>query len=314
MTQSKTPFGPIGQAPPRGYPDMEVAGLRCEVHMPKATQSRYGARGEELTQGLAPYGKVDVYRVDDYAGCPQDWQRSDSARGIASYFVLARPGHMVWLNLTMNGRHTHHVAALISAQGVNAVTGRQVIEPRLEQYIENCPVHGTRFAAGKHCNQCGYSWPDQNYIATTCTGALWRDGFRAKDGKTREFVFTEDMSRDVATAVIGAENRVDAFGVALFLSKEPKPRPQGFMRASRGALESHGAAPKSFAMGVGAGAVVQQEVTRDPNRLDFWQEEPSALFVVYYVGAEEFARITGCAPGRPGGNEGFLGGTPVGNP
>jgi hypothetical protein len=310
MSQTKTPFGPVGQTPPRGFTTMEVNGLRCEINMPPATKSRFDGRGEELTQGLARYAKTDVYRVDDFPNCPEHWQRSDSSRGIVSCFMLAKADHMVWIDLTMNGSHTHHVAALFSAQGVNAVTGQKVEPPvRLEQYDRNTPPKGWKG---------GKDWPEQNYIATTCSGPLWRDGFRAKDGKTREFVFTEDMARDVATAVIGAEERVEAFGVALFLSKEPRPRP---VYRSRGALESTGDAPQFLgatrsakSLGVGAGAVVNQTVTRDPNRLDFWQDEPSALFIVYYVGAEEFQRITGSAPGRSGGDEGFLGGTPVGNP
>lgn len=159
----------------------------------------------------------------------------------------------------------------------------------------------------------------QNYIATTSVspGRFWRDGFRAADGKTREFVFTEDASRGVAAQVIG-EDRVDAFGVSLFLSREPSARlPPVLCRGggltnggyTKSATKSAGRAGRG-APEVAAGALVNQNVEHDGRRLDFWQEQPSATFVIYYCNREEFARITAAGAHR---GEGWLPG-PAGNP
>lgn len=317
---------------PRGTRTMSVNGLSCTLHMPKAQKSRFDERGKELVQGLAPSAAVDVFRVDDFPGCPRDWARSEPEKGLVSYFFRAEVGHMVWLDLNGNLQHPHHVAALISAQGINALSGQHVTMPvELQQFQFTCPKHGTKFTGERFCNDCGFDWPPQNYLATTTTpyGRFWRDGFRGADGKTREFVFTEKTERGVAFNLIG-EERTDAFGVALFVSKEQKPAPayRGGMRGGgfestlgSDALESLGAAPKgamrslrSRSVEVGAGALVQQDIQADDKRLDYWQQEPTALIRIYYCGEDDFADITGTYGGRSsGGGEGFLGGTPVGN-
>jgi hypothetical protein len=325
MTQRST-----GAARPRGQTQIEMNGMRCTLHMPQATKSRYGEHGE-VTQRLAPGAPQELFLVDDFPAAPREWVRSDPAQGVATYFCLAKGGHMVWFDL--NGcDQQFHVAAIISAQGINAITGRKMMPPvRLEQYGTECPVHGTAFGPRKRCADCGFEWPDQNYVATTAVrpGSFWRDGFRAADGKTREFLFTEEVERGVAAHVIGDE-RMDAFAVRLYRSRDPRPQPQyrtrggGFLGAD-GGLES--AAPKTLGGGarrslaatprsfeVGAGAVVNQDVERDPSRLDSWNADPTATFVIYYVDQEVFEELMRSGGGRTGGNEGFLGGMPVGTP
>jgi hypothetical protein len=307
---------------------MMIGDLSCDLHMPPATKSRFDDRGEELTQHLAPYAPVKVYSVDDFPNCPADWLRSDPSLGVMTYFVPAIAGNMVWFDLRANEHHSHHVAAIISAQGINAVTGARmpaaVLDQRLEQYQDACPIHNIPFTGPKKfCRECKHEWCDQNYLATTMVqaGQYWRDGFCGKDGQTREFIFTKETSRGVAAHLIG-EDRVNAFGVALFKSNEPKP-PQPMYRhphtkgfdfesvtlgATRGAL--------SFSsMEVGAGALVNQAVGRDEKRLDFWNNTPAAAFVIYYVDAEQFAAITGFESEdvRSSSPEGFLDGIPVGN-
>ncbi len=313
---------------PRGITQMSTNGLGCEIHMPKATQSRFGERGEELTSRLASYALQEVYRVDDFPGCPRGWLRDDPATGRATFFVEAKVGHMAWLNFSRSASHTHHVAAIISAQGINAITGRPMVEPvRLEQYQTHCPVHLIAFVGtNKHCNECGFEWPDQNYIATTTVGGsgFWRDGFRAKDGKTREFVFTENVERGVAANVIG-DDRGFAIATRLFLSKEPKPQPvyRGGGLESLESMDGGGkirtlSATRSAAPEIAAGAVVNQTVGRDSLRLDAWQTDPTATFVIYYVYGDVLDEILASGGATSGGSrsggEGFLGGVKVGTP
>jgi hypothetical protein len=284
------PFGGYQpQVPLRTHLTMQIGGFSCQLNMPVATRSQY-VGGAEVTSRLAPSAPVGVLRVDDYPGCPADWARSNHTR--ASYFFAAQPGHMVWLDLRACEQNTHHVAALISAQGINAITGAQMTPPpRLEQR------------------------PAQNYIATTSVspGRFWRDGFCGRDGQTREFLFTEDVGRGVAAQVIG-EDRVHAFGIALFKSAQPKPRPaySGYRGGGQmmGGLEgvTRGA---SRGMEVGAGALVSQQVEQDSSAPGFWHGAPDAVFVLYYVSAEELAAIVG--HGSTPQSEGFIPG-PVGNP
>ena len=322
------PFSGTGIQQPRGLSDMTHGNYVCAVHMPDATKSRFGNRDEELVSSLAPFAPVNVYRIDDFPKCPADWLRSDPSRGVLTYFMPATTGKMVWFDLRGNEQHTHHVAAIISAQGINALTGARmpsaVLDQRLEQYMETCPVHGTPFSGSdKRCDKCGFDWPCQNYLSTTSvnSGCFWRDGFRGKDGQTREFVFTENVEHGVAANLIG-DDRIDAFGIALFRSKAAKP-PRPVYRGSYAkgldfGLESFGATRgmMSFdSMEVAAGALVNQTVERDQQRLDFWENSPEAAFIVYYATPDLFAAITGFEreTDRVSSGEGFLGSIPVGN-
>ena len=291
-----------GRTQPRPYSTMSINGLSCEMHMPIAQKSRFEGL-QEVARALSPRQLVNVYRVDDFPGCPESWHRSDPSKNLVSYFFCAKVGHMVWFDFNGNSRHPHHVAALISAQGVNGIDGRHVTYPlELAQYKHKCPKHGQPFSGERYCAACGYAWPPQNYIAnTTCGGQFWRDGFR-DEGQTREFVFTEEQERGVAANLIG-EARTEAFGIALYVSNEPKPAPPPSRYrggdylggGEESTLESFGAAPKTLgatrggtrsakSVEVGAGALVTQEVIADDRPIDYWQTEPAALIRVYFCG------------------------------
>ncbi|HJV32620.1 MAG TPA: hypothetical protein VJ694_01200, partial [Patescibacteria group bacterium] len=273
------PFG--GATIPRtvvGVDTLTINGLHCRINLPKARVSRYDGSGQEIDQGLPEYAQRKAFKVDDCERAPADWMRSDPARKAASYFTAVKPEHGLWLDFNQNNGHAHDVAAIVSIQGVNAVTGQPVNSLALEQYNEVCPVHQVRFGAERLCQACGYKWPAQNYLASTGAGhQFWLDGFRAKDGAVRQFVFTEDQSRGVAAAIIG-KARSQAIGVAFYLSKALKPQP---VYRSRGGglesfggeegLESLGAAPRSIE--VAAGARINQQVHPDKYRLDYWQSE-----------------------------------------
>lgn len=311
------PFG--GASIPRtvvGVDTLTINGLHCQVNLPKARVSRFGADGQEIDQGLPEYARRKAFKVDDCERAPADWKRSDPALKAASYFTAVKPEHGLWLDFNQNNQHAYDVAAIVSIQGVNAVTGQPVTSLAMEQYNEVCPVHGSRFGAERLCQACGYEWPAQNYLASTGAGyQFWLDGFRAKDGAVRQFVFTEDQSRGVAAAIIGAA-RSQAIGVAFYLSKAPKPQPA---YRSRGGLESFGgeeglecfsaAMPKSIE--VAAGARINQKVHPDKYRLDYWQTEPAGMLYIYYVGEEQARAIIGARPAQS--REGFLGGLPTGH-
>lgn len=194
---------------------MIVNGLNADIHMPVAPKG-------EGTHGLPPHHLQTPYIVDEYPACPANWMHgSDIA---SSYFVPLEAGRHMWLDFNQCAWHSHEVAAVISVQGINPITGQQTKELRLEQYRTNCPVHDQPFKQNRFCEACNYAWPAQNYMTTTSTprGHFWIDGFRAADGTVRGFLVTEEAVRGVASQLIG-EERVFAIGIAFYLSKNPKP-------------------------------------------------------------------------------------------
>lgn len=235
---------------------MEANGLKCTLNLPPALRSQFDQADEEEDLGLPPYGERVSFLVDDFEGSPASWMRGSPRE--ASYFVPVRAEHGLWLDFNANSRHLHQVAALVSIQGVNAVTGLPTEGAlRLEQYRERCPRHNEPFGEGRFCQGCGFKWPHQNYLASTGTprGLFWLDGFRAKDGRVRQWVFTEEMARGVAAQVIG-DKRVFALGIAFFLSREPKPLPPPPKPLYRGGrLTLGGGVPHAYGLGSTRGAM-----------------------------------------------------------
>ncbi|MBI4098837.1 MAG: hypothetical protein HY437_02295 [Candidatus Magasanikbacteria bacterium] len=221
---------------------MQVNGLTCTLNMPAALRSNLGADGEETAHALPPYAQRAAFSVDEYPECPASWMRGSGTE--SSYFVPVKPEHGLWFDFNPNVLHAHDVAVLISVQGINPLTGQKTDVFRLEQYKENCPVHGKPFGQERFCEECKFKWPGQNYLATTGTphGLFWLDGFRAPDGKVRQWVFTEEEMRGVAAQLIGAD-RVFAIGITFFLSKEPKPAPSPLPVIRRSAYGMLGGLP-----------------------------------------------------------------------
>lgn len=197
---------------------MSSGALRCTLNNPKALQ------GDGL-HSLPPYHQKQAFLVDKFPACPQNWVRSEG--NLKSYFVPVTEGHGMWLdfNHTLQS-NPYDVALVVSVQGINAITGLPCSDTHLEQYVESCPKHGTKFGPDRFCAKCNYKWPKQNYLCSTGQplGQLWIDGFRAADGVIRQYVLTLDKMRGVANAIVG-ENRVFAIGVSCFLSKQQRPRP-----------------------------------------------------------------------------------------
>ncbi len=200
-------------------------------------------QAEEEVSGLPPYAPRKAFKVDEY-NCPVSWMHGS---GLASsYFVPIESEHGMWLDFNRNSQHKHHVAVLISVQGVNPLDGQSMVEGALslKQYKTKCPVHDVEFGGDRFCPQCGYKWVPQNYLCTTGTpsGSLWLDGFLAADGVVRQYYFTENEALGVAHQVIGAEKKVYSIGIAFYLSKNPKPVPQYVNSYRGGGLESFGMA------------------------------------------------------------------------
>jgi hypothetical protein len=200
---------------------MKVKDFSIILNTPEA----YKAPDGDLTSHyLPPYAPRPAYAIDEYPHAPAGWVRGGAEDG--AFFVPVQAERGMWLDFNANQHLKHHVAILLSIQGINPLTGLKTQGSGLEQYLKCCPKHGAQFQSGRHCPECGYKWPKQNYLATTGTpqGLLWLDGFRAEDGQIRQYVFTKDQLRGVAAQIIG-EDRVFAIAASFYLSKTEKPTP-----------------------------------------------------------------------------------------
>lgn len=220
---------------------MHINGLCAEINLPPAPE------GDGI-HNLPPYDRQNVYKVDDYAGCPANWMNGSGKA--ASFFLPVDTGKHLWLDFNGNWNHSHHVAIVLSVQGINPITGLPTKSLRLEQYRDKCIIHGEDFGADRFCQKCNDNvpgdydgtkvttfpskWPPQNYMTTVNhqSGQLWIDGWMAEDQTIRGFLITSETIRGIAQQIIG-EDRVWAIGIAFYLSKEPKPpRMQSVLRTA----------------------------------------------------------------------------------
>ena len=148
-------------------------------------------------------------------GVPKSWLRK-----AGSYVVPVDSEMGLWFDWTMN--NPHNVAIVPSVKGMNPITGQKLESMAMQQYRDKCPVHNIDLAHERYCEKCGYKWPAQNYISYADGRTLWLDGFRQSDGTVRQFFFSEDDKRDIASLVIGKKNTVPAFGFAFFKSKKER--------------------------------------------------------------------------------------------
>jgi hypothetical protein len=168
--------------------------------------------------GLPPGRPAEVIHLDCLPGAPKDWIRS---RG--SYVVPVDVGLGIWFDWRSGGENDANTAIVPSVKGMNPFTGQKLEALRLESYVEKCPVHAHPFSGpDRLCEKCGWKWPPQNYI-TSDSGPLWWDGFRQpSDGTVRQFFFSDEDKRDIASLVIGKENTVPAFGFGFWSPKNPR--------------------------------------------------------------------------------------------
>jgi hypothetical protein len=162
-----------------------------------------------------------------YTDCPDNWEHGSSKA--SSYFVEAKEGCGMWLDFNANKNYEYDIAAVISIQGVNPITGQPTNIPlKLQKYEKQCPLHLEDFAQDRFCNKCGFKWPSQNFISSSGSPSdrFWLDGFRNAEGSVRQYVFTKDTAKGVANAILG-EDKVYAIGVAFYKSKQKKEKLRG---------------------------------------------------------------------------------------
>lgn len=338
---------------------MIVNELVAELNLPNAVPMVKDVNGKEVPSGLPPYARTMAYAVDEYPACPTSWMNgSDIA---SSYFAPVEAGKGMWLDFNGCHHHNHEVAVVISVQGVNPISGQKQDVMRLEQYKTNCPIHDKAFKQDRFCEDCGFKWPAQNYLATTGTphGQFWIDGFRSENGQVRQYIFTEEEAKGVASQLIG-DDKVYAIGIAFYLSKEKKkvkpelePEPRYAFTAAMGKpMASYGAmggipdkaegivsktlstnsilrssssvetpTSKSLFAGtadvgedcdcreelcadieideivldkkleVGLGSSINQEVNKDTEELDFWQDKPAGFIYINYCTKDQCEKI-----------------------
>lgn len=185
---------------------MEYKGFKAEI---MEAERLKGEREHELPPGSS----LPIYSVYEFKKHPDNWMEEDGC-----FVVPVKPNKGIWFDWRDNdGLNT---AIIPTVKGCNPITGLKTEGFALERYKKKCPKHETEFKADRYCEECGYKWPVQNYISSP--NVLWIDGFREKDGITRQFFITEDMMRDIAGHKIGKENTVPAFGFAFYQTKVNK--------------------------------------------------------------------------------------------
>lgn len=187
---------------------MEYKGFKAGVmEAPRLT-------GDQV-HGLPPGTPLAAYPVDAFIKPPEGWM---TGPGVFVVPVQANKG--LWFD--WRGNSELNTAVIPTVKGCNPITGLQTSGFHLEKYESKCPKHGCDFLAERFCPECDYKWPDRNYQSMSPS---WWDGFRADDGTVRQFFFTEDELRDIATGLIGKENTVPAFGFAFYSPKERRAEP-----------------------------------------------------------------------------------------
>jgi len=166
----------------------------------------------ESVHSLPPGTALPVYPVDVFLNAPENWIKT------GGFVVPVRPNRGLWFDWTMNSRM--NTAIIPTVKGCNPITGLQSSGFHLERYETKCPKHGCDFLAEKFCPECNYKWSPQNYVSYPNT--LWWDTWSVNGVEGRQFFFSEDELRDIATHFIGEKNTVPAFGFAFYSPKEPR--------------------------------------------------------------------------------------------
>jgi len=195
--------------------EMDHAGFKTSLMKAKRLED------DKNIHGLPSGERIPVFPIASLPGAPKEWVRE-----AGTYVVPVDTDWGLWFDWTMNDHW--NTAILSSVKGMDPITGRKLEGFNLEQYVDKCPKHGKPFIHGRYCEECEYEWPPQNYLCRPYP-SYW-DGFRQPDGSVRQFFFTDEDARDIASLVIGKENVVPAFGFAFFKPKEQRILPQSTVR------------------------------------------------------------------------------------
>ncbi len=306
--------------------------VRMGVHMPPALVGRW-QNGQEVGQSLPPYAAIQAHPVDEFPELPDDWERS--TEDTSTYVVGLEEGKGMWFDFTQLPHHpTHDVAVCISVQGVCALTGMELTSGQmpLHQYRQRCPLHNVAFTGNLFCSQCGFEWPPQNYLASTGPATMWLDGFRSSDGKTRQFLITSEEGRGVAAQLIGDRRTFDLTFAFFRSNAEKPPRPPvrrgGYnklagLESTGGPMFRGGGGTKGLSIGatsrgassmptrsleIGAGALIDQRIGRDPKEIEHWNGTRVGTVKIYYMPMSQLAPILAARAQRAERQGGFLGG------
>lgn len=206
----------------------------------------------DIVHSLPPGSALPVYPVDAFLKIPENWIKN------SGFVVPVRSNRGLWFNWRMNSEI--NTAVIPTVKGCNPITGMQTTGFHLERYENKCPKHNVDFMADRFCPKCKYKWMPQNYVAAP--NALWWDTWNTGDGVGRQFFFTEDELRDVATALIGKENVIPAFGFAFY---SPKERRQETVVTTR----SYGGGGFGLLGGLSAPGVYINQISTD-NSVTAW--------------------------------------------
>ena len=202
-------------------------------------------RGDYVHQ-LPPGRALPVFHADQFLTYPENWMK-----GPGVFVIPVNPDKGLWFDWRTNSEV--NTAVLPTVKGSNPITGLATSGFHLERYDNKCPKHGCDFLADRFCKECNYKWPDRNYVSMH---PLWWDGFRADDGTVRQFFFTQDELKDIATGLIGKENTVPALGFAFYTPKSPRPeasvRSNVIQISASHSSQCYGGSIKMFNTGGGA--------------------------------------------------------------
>jgi len=164
----------------------------------------------EGVHGLPPGYELPSYPADLFEKWPENWMKK------GAFLIPVKPNKGLWFDWRAND--PDNTAIIPTVKGCNPLTGMQTSGFHMEKYETKCPKHGCDFLADRFCPECKYKWVSQGYVSQA---PLWLDGWvNTEDGSVRQFFFTEDELRDVASALISKENTVPAFGFAFYRPKQ----------------------------------------------------------------------------------------------
>jgi len=288
---------------------MSLNDLNVGVHTPDALESVFEGK-REVVHGLPPFHPAEVHLAMNYSDVPTTWM-PDGEKSISGFIVIDREQGL-WLDFRGNDGDPYDVAINTSFQGVSTVTGLPTSDYYLQQYRHKCPLHpDVSFTGDRYCSKCGYSWAPQNYVLARLQ--RWQDGYAVWDPEEHKFVvrqwyFSHDPKVGIAAQILG-EDRTPGIGIALFRSVEPKPvvtRRKPHYRSDVEYVDTLGGDsrhemimlgldnPRGVSKGItevsveeaweiGAGALIDQEIAPDPNKIDYWRKEPDTLMNLYFV-------------------------------
>jgi hypothetical protein len=211
------------------------------------------------------FGRFPLYACVDYRDrVPQAWTRT-----LNNFFIPVYQREALWLGF--DGQPWHPTAVVVTAGGVNVITG----EPW------KAPLSGN----------------PQNYVVVP--DQPWLDGIRTHAGLVRQFVavplgagFTLDEQLQQGSAAHGIALREHAARPGCFPDQGPSARTEIAETPRMHSLP----AP---AMGIGAGGTIKQKIYPDTYGIDCWNGHSTAAAKVYIINSAQFIYVTGRPPPPP---------------